>query len=513
VTPADVVPPCRAQVSAVAPGLFSGRRIASVEVVTRRTRRAVVGRELLFVPGDTVDTLRIAQSLRQVRALGYLGDVQVEARECPGDAGVALRVAARDLGSVSPVLRLRAAGGLVGVRERNLLGTGVGARVALRMDQSRLGVESTVSAPGVPSADASIDVGVVRYRDGSTQFAAVGPRTSWPTRRWIVDGRLAAREQEPRTTPGIVLHRTAGAFLVGRRLPDPADASTYLLAGIEGENASVATGLGTPVLGGTAMDRRYAGLALGIRRAAARFDTTTWLLPNGGLADVPRGIEGDALFSVGRDHAGDHARGGAGGGAAHADLWIGRTATFASGHSILMADGWASGYLGARSLTGSTVRGALTLRHRASNGMWVARVAAERLFAPDPDVRALALLDPLVPALPRPGRLAEGALSASVERDVHLHALTRSSALDAALFVAGSSRWDPSPDAHAEGLTLVAAGIGLRLVSAHPDHAAPRLDLGIPLVRSAGVRRGIYVGLSLTPPALAGRQRVGRGLP
>jgi hypothetical protein len=431
--------------------------------------------------------------------------VRVEARECPGDAGVALRVEARDLGSLSPVLRVRSAGGLLGVRERNLLGTGVGARVALRMDQSRLGVESAVSAPGLPSVDGSIDVGVVRYRDGSTQFAAVGPRTAWPTRRWIVDGRLAAREQEPRTTPGIVLHRTTGTFLVGRRLPDPSDASTYLLAGVEGENASVATGIGTPVLGASAMDRRYVGLALGIRRAAARFDTTTWLLPNGGLADVPRGIETDALFSLGRDHAG--------GGTAHADFWIGRTATFSAGRSILTADGWASGYLGAQSLAGSTVRGALTLRHRAPNGMWVARVAAERLFAPDPDVRALALLDPLVPALPRPGRLAEGALSASVERDVHIHAFTRSSALDGALFVAGSSRWDPSPDARAEGLTLVAAGIGLRLVSAHPDHAAPRLDLGVPLVRSAGVRRGIYVGLSLTPPALAGRERVGRGLP
>lgn len=497
--------PCRAEVSTVAPGTFAGERIASITLATKRTRPTVVRRELRFVPGDTVDTLRIAQSLRQVRALGYVDDVRVEARRCTGDAGVALRIVTHDRRATTPLLRVKSAGGLLGVRERNVLGTGITARVAVRSDGSRLGVESAVTAPGLPMADGTIDAGVVRYADGNAMFAAIAPRSPWPTSAWIVDARLAAREQEPRSAAGIIFHHTAGEMLVGHRLPDRAG-SMYLLAGIEGENASVATALGTPVLGASSLERHFVGAAVELRRAVARFDTTSWLLPNGRLADVPHGWEGDALVSVGRDHTGRLV-------ASHADLWLGRAATFASGRAIVVADGWAAGYFGDDLLAASTLRGSVNVVRQAARGYWSMRLGGERLIGPDPDVRALSMLDPLTPILPRQGRLAEAAVAASVERDVRLRALTRTTALDGALFVAGTSRWDPQPDANAERLALVAAGIGLRVVPGHADRSTLRLDVGFPLARTSGVRRGVYIGASVVPSMFGGRERSGRRLP
>src|SRR5256885_11756985 len=85
---------CDSVLSRTALAALSGSRVGSVRVETRapdalpaivsaldhlhiRTRESTVQRLLLFAPGDTVDTLLVAESMRRLRQLRYLGDEQV----------------------------------------------------------------------------------------------------------------------------------------------------------------------------------------------------------------------------------------------------------------------------------------------------------------------------------------------------------------------------------------------------------------------------------------------------
>ncbi|HET7458163.1 MAG TPA: hypothetical protein VFJ74_10975 [Gemmatimonadaceae bacterium] len=522
-------PSCAVARGAVVPLGMSGARIASVTIVTEpprvapralervihgRTRPGVIRRELLFAAGDTVDTLRVAESMRRLRSLGLLDDAYVEARRCSattagGDGGgpVDIRVVTRDAWSTTPVVRLRGSSASVGVNERNALGSGVALRATAQDDGGRLGVATSARAPGLPWSGAAVEVGGVAYRNGGTWFGAVGPRSAWPTERWIVDGRLAESEQEPRSQPGAHFQRGSSSLFVGRRVGDTARQSSYLLAGAEGERADLTLANGAaPVVGPRFVHRDYAGLALGAVRASARFDTVSWLLPGSGVADVPRGTEGAMTLGAGRDRM-------AGRTAGHVDLWTGRAFSRPGSGSVAVGDVWASGYFGDELLSASTVRGSLVLLRQAPRGLWTFRVAGERLMRPDPDVHALALLDPAAAALPRPSRFAEAAFAASAERDVHLRAVTGSLGVDGALFAAGSFHWDPTLSGSNDNLGVAVVGAGLRLAPWHTPRNTIRLDVGMPLIRTPGVRSRPYVAISVVPWPLLGRERDGRRLP
>ena len=99
VAAAQDTPGCRRISSEVTLGPLSGRRIDSVDVVTQgpalpervpafvshlhvRSRPAVIRHELLFQAGDTIDTLRVAESLRRLRGLPYLQVARVVGVDC-----------------------------------------------------------------------------------------------------------------------------------------------------------------------------------------------------------------------------------------------------------------------------------------------------------------------------------------------------------------------------------------------------------------------------------------------
>src|SRR5919201_5364364 len=105
---------CDSVVSRTALAAFSGAPIRSLRIVTLamtpmpgpvhlfdnlhvRTRASTIRRQLLFAAGDTVDTLRVAESLRRLRRLRYLADAAVEARRCGADGGVDVTVTTRDV--------------------------------------------------------------------------------------------------------------------------------------------------------------------------------------------------------------------------------------------------------------------------------------------------------------------------------------------------------------------------------------------------------------------------------
>ena len=512
---------CTTTRAIVAPAAYAGARIRSVRIeaagpdagtsrsvlrhLHRVTLPARIEQELLFAAGDTVDTLRVAESMRRLRALGFLDQAELAVTRC-GAGDVDLVVATRDSWSATPEIRVRSSAATLGVNERNALGTGVGVRLALQSGSGGIGVQTAARLPGLPFHGLTSEVGAVAFANGHTWYGAFDTRAPVAGPAWTLSARMAASEREPRTQPGSQLDRATTSLLVGRRIGGGfGGAATYALGGAERQHADLAASAGDVVLGPRAVRRDYAGAMAGVARVATRFDTLTWILPRGGVADVPRGTEHEIVAGLGRDRV-------TGALATHWDGWAGRVLDAPRRGTLVVGDVWASGYDGDDLLRSSTVRAAVALRQRAWRGAWAATLAAESLRNPDPDVRALASLDPLSGALPRTTRLAESALSTSVERGVHLHDVTRSLGIDGALFAAGSYRWDPAGTT-SEALGLAAVGVGLRLAPVRTPRATLRLDLGMPVAHVGAARGRPYIALSLAPWLLDGRQRDGRRLP
>jgi hypothetical protein len=264
--------------------------------------------------------------------------------------------------------------------------------------------------------------------------------------------------------------------------------------------------------------RELAALDVGVRQRSVAFDTLTWLLPADALVDVPLALEYDALVGLGRETA-------AGTPVAHVDLWGGRIWR-PDPRSLLVTDLWASGYRTPGDWSAGVLRGSAAYYRAAPRGLWLTRLAVERLFDPDPDFRAMVTADPTAAALPSRASLAQAVVGLSVEREVRLHAITRSWTLDGAAFMAASTRWDPaiapgvdvaafSRDAlgELERLDVGMVGLGLRLAPTRLGRATARLDVGYPVIRSAGLRTGPVVALSITPWLEQGRHRDGHGEP
>ena len=103
---------------------LSGSRIRSIAVVTLpppalpgpaammdwvhvQTRGGTVRRQLLFTAGDTLDTLRVAETLRRLRRQRYLGAAVVDGVRCDGQSDVELTVTTRDEWSTKASLQVR----------------------------------------------------------------------------------------------------------------------------------------------------------------------------------------------------------------------------------------------------------------------------------------------------------------------------------------------------------------------------------------------------------------------
>jgi hypothetical protein len=246
------------------------------------------------------------------------------------------------------------------------------------------------------------------------------------------------------------------------------------------------------IAGPTRANRNFLGLSIGAARSSVAYDTLTWMLPNKGIVDVPLSFETDAVVGLGREFVRDVPM-------MHLDLWAGK-AWLPSRRSLAVADVWALGYASRGQFDAATLRGSLGYFRAAARGFWAVRFTAERLVNPDPDVRSFVTIDPTTPLLPDGERLAQSAVGFSVERDVSLFPLSRSWALNGALFGSASSRWEtvaPGPE-HAD---VGIIGLGFRLTPTRPGRATARLDLGYPISISGAplAKRGLYFGIGLSP--------------
>jgi hypothetical protein len=178
-----------------------------------------------------------------------------------------------------------------------------------------------------------------------------------------------------------------------------------------------------------------------------------------------------------------------------------------------VTDVWASGYSRAGEWQSSRLRAAISAEHAASNGLWRLTIAQEQLNDPDPDVRALGIYDRALAFVPSRIRLAESALSVSIERTRHIRSVGTSLELDGSLFGALSKRWDPSPSStSAEDFTVGIAGVGLSLSPRRPGRGTVRLDYGFPVTGTPGIRRIPRFSLTIFPWLESSRHREKSGL-
>jgi hypothetical protein len=277
-----------------------------------------------------------------------------------------------------------------------------------------------------------------------------------------------------------------------RRLFDTPAAVTSVLSGVETERAELTAGTNALIAGPQRANRNFLGLSIGAGRASVAYDTLTWMLPNKGIVDVPLSFETEAVVGLGREFVRDVPM-------MHLDLWAGK-AWLPSRRSLAVADVWALGYASSGQFDAATLRASLGYFRAAARGFWATRLTAERLVNPDPDVRSFVTIDPTTPLLPDGSRLAQSAVGLSMERDVTLFPLTRSWALNGALFGSASSRWETvSPGLEHTDVGIV--GLGLRLTPTRLGRATARLDVGypIPISRAPLAKRGLYFGIGLSP--------------
>lgn len=155
---------CDTVVSRTTLSALSGRRFGSVRVVTLppvplpgpaghlsrlhvRTREKTVRRQPLLAAGDSVDTLRVAESLRRLRCHRYLTDVVIEGTSSDATSPVELTVTTRDGWSTNPSLRVRSnSSTAVGVTERNLFGTGWEATLSIGSEAGRVGIGAALAS-------------------------------------------------------------------------------------------------------------------------------------------------------------------------------------------------------------------------------------------------------------------------------------------------------------------------------------------------------------------------------
>ncbi len=117
-----------------------------------RTQDRVIRREFRLAEGDAFNAAQIRRSRQRIRDLGYFSDVQVTSApgSAPDRAVLNTQVTERATGEVSLGGGFSTdAGALadVGLRERNLLGTGIDARVNGTLAQRRSQIDLSVTDP------------------------------------------------------------------------------------------------------------------------------------------------------------------------------------------------------------------------------------------------------------------------------------------------------------------------------------------------------------------------------
>ncbi len=530
---------CRRVESRTNLGPLSGRMIATIDVATGaprstrvpllarltsrthvRTQQNTLRRFMLVAPRDTVDTLRVAESLRRLRRLNYLDDILIVTTDCGPGTSLALTVLARDAMSFRPDIRFNsgtapnAATGTataspssysVGFDERNLLGTGRDVRASAIGAAGRNGFAVGTADPTVFGSLYAARARLARNPLENATAFSVRPPDRELAERWRGEFSVSSIRRSGVATHGASFARAGGQGLLGRRVAadDGLGAATFLMVGAETERTRLIAAPGAIIGGPATVHRDFSGVDLGVGRYAEQYGAITWLLPDARVVDIPRGVEGEFIAGLGRDQS--IARP-----AAHLDLWTGRM-WVPNPRTLVVADVWGTGYLRqGTTVSGGSTRAALASVLRQRGGYLYSRIAIERLAAPDPDQQALLGFDPTVRILGPRTRLARTAVAGLLERDFRVTSRVGHVSLDLAGFGAASYRAsERTPGADVNQLSTALGG-GIHLVPNAIGRSALRFDYVIPVSHGRGGRSTPYLAASVTPWILFDRYRDGR---
>ena len=500
---------------------LSGARIAAVDIATEgahlpgpaarldrfhaTSRDATIRRQLLFAPGDTVDTLRVSETLRRLRRQRVFEDIVVAARRCGDAGGVTLLVRSRDAWTMRPTARLKTPSLLsFGVEDRNVFGSGRSVAVLQEMSLRGRGAALGIVDPWVFGTDLAGTLRISSLGGAHAFRAGVRNHEYSVFDRWRAEANVARLSFGDTIVTERALHTVNAMVLVGRRVGGGVRSATTLVAGAEFDSAASVPSPARALIPGQLRARSFLGVDLGITHRTAQFDTASWIAPGRGFLDVPLGIEADVVVGVGHERTADV-------GALKLDSWIGRVWIPRRG-SIFMADGWLSGYLGRGIDANHIARASLAWYGDAARGMWGLRLTAEQMIEVDPDRRGFSLMslaDYAAPALPRDVARGGHSIAASAERNVHLRRIGASSVLDAGGFVAGSYRWRVE-DVPGGQLRAGVVGLRARVLSANGTVNSIRFDVGYPVIRGEIMPNRAFAAMTIGTLFDVSRQRDGR---
>lgn len=501
---------------------LAGVRISSVNVISdgptlpwpasafsglhQVSREAVIRRQLLFTAGDTVDTLLVGETLRRLRGQRLFADAVIMATRCDPSGGVALAVHTRDTWTLRPTARLRTTTEVsVGIEDRNFLGSGRIVSLTREMSLRGNGAAITLGDPFLFGSNASGSMRIANLAGAHTVRVGLHRHEYSVFDRWQAEASVARLSYGDTVIAEKSLHTVAAMTMVKRRVAASEHSVTLALAGVVFDSAaSISTSRRKNVAPGAPHVRSYLGVDVGLQRRTAQFDSASWIVPGRGFLDVPIGTEGEAVIGAGQERDARTA-------AFKYDGWLGHVWMPHRGQ-ILMADAWASAYLGRGVDRNQITRASMSFYTEAARGMWGVRLTAEQLSELDPDRRGLSLMplaDMTTPMLrflaSRGGRSVAG----SIDRDVRVVRVGAASVLNVGGFLAASYRWQVE---HVPGNELKAGVIGarLRILSANGAVSSVRMDVGYPVIRSEVLSSRPYLTVTYGSLFDASRQRDGR---
>ena len=140
-----------------------------------QTQAPVIRREVLIRPGQPYDSALVAESERNLRALGIFRKVQIDSVRT--DSGLVLRVLTKDGWSTQLDWRFRSTGGevafTIGMIETNLLGTASSAALRYRRDPDRSSLALAFRRRRLFAGTVGLEVGYENRSDGRLSGIAV----------------------------------------------------------------------------------------------------------------------------------------------------------------------------------------------------------------------------------------------------------------------------------------------------------------------------------------------------
>lgn len=140
------------------------------------TRRRVVERELLFAPGERFDSGRVAETARNLRALGIFRRVLIDSVHT--DSGTVVRVTTKDGWSTRPQFDFSSTGGqtawAVGLQELNLLGNAAVGAISYADTPDRTALTLSFYQPRLVANRVYVSAGYQHRSDGRSVSAGVG---------------------------------------------------------------------------------------------------------------------------------------------------------------------------------------------------------------------------------------------------------------------------------------------------------------------------------------------------